>query len=100
MVVATRAFPIVILAIPLTVTFLQLGIDDTVYGVAFVHAVLALPFVVLVMAGVFVGISVELEEAAMVLGCTRPAAFRRIILPLARPGLATAAIFTFIVSPA
>lgn len=97
-IVATRAFPIVILAIPLTVTFLQVGIDDTVYAVAFVHTVLALPFVVLVMAAAFTAISAELEEAAMVLGCTRPAAFWRIVLPLARPGLATAAIFTFIVS--
>lgn len=97
-IVATRAFPIVILAIPLTVTFLRLGIDDTVYAVASVHAVLALPFVVLVMAAAFTAISTELEEAAMVLGCTRPGAFWRIVLPLARPGLATAAIFTFIVS--
>lgn len=96
--VSTRAFPFVILAVPLAVTFLNWGIDDTVYGVALAHAALSLPFVVLVAASVFAGISVELEEAAMTLGCSRPAAFVRIVLPLARPGLVAAAIFTFIVS--
>jgi multiple sugar transport system permease protein len=97
-ILTTRAFPIVILAIPLTVTFIQWGLEDTVYGVAFVHAALAIPFVVLVTAGVFSSISVELEEAAMTLGCTRRSAFQKVILPLARPGLMAAAIFTFIVS--
>jgi multiple sugar transport system permease protein len=96
--VSTRAFPFVILAVPLAVTFLNWGIDDTVYGVALAHAALGLPFVVLVTASVFTAISAELEEAAMTLGCTRPAAFFRIVLPLARPGLAAAAIFTFIIS--
>jgi multiple sugar transport system permease protein len=97
-VVATRAFPIVILSIPLAVIFLRWGIDDTVYGVAIAHAALALPFAVLVTSSVFAGISVELEEAAMTLGCSRLSAVVRIILPLALPGLAAAAIFVFIIS--
>ena len=97
-VVATRAFPIVILSIPLAVIFLRAGIDDTVYGVALAHAALALPFAVLVTSSVFAGISVELEEAAMTLGCTRLSAFLRVALPLALPGLAAAAIFVFIIS--
>ena len=98
MIVATRAFPIVILSIPLAVIFLRWGIDDTVYGVAIAHAALALPFAVLVTSSVFAGISVELEEAAMTLGCTRASAFARVVLPLALPGLAAAAIFVFIIS--
>jgi multiple sugar transport system permease protein len=97
-VVATRAFPIVILSIPLAVIFLRWGIDDTVYGVAIAHAALALPFAVLITSSVFAGISVELEEAAMTLGCSRLSAVVRIILPLALPGLAAAAIFVFIIS--
>jgi multiple sugar transport system permease protein len=97
-VVATRAFPIVILSIPLAVIFLRWGIDDTVYGVAIAHAALALPFAILVTSSVFAGISVELEEAAMTLGCSRLSAVVRIILPLALPGLAAAAIFVFIIS--
>jgi len=97
-IVGTRAFPIVILSIPLAVTFLKWGIDDTVYGVALAHTALALPFAVLVTSSVFSGISVELEEAAMTLGCSRASAIMRIILPLALPGLAAAAIFVFIIS--
>jgi multiple sugar transport system permease protein len=97
-VVSTRAFPIVILSIPLAVTYLRLGIDDTAIGVALTHTALALPFTVLVTASVFAGISEELEEAAMTLGCSRLGAFRRVALPLALPGLAAAAIFTFIIS--
>lgn len=98
LIVSTRAFPIVILSIPLAVTFIRLGIDDTYLGVALMHTALALPFTVLVTASVFAGISVELEEAAMTLGCTRFGAFRKVVLPLALPGLAAAAIFTWIIS--
>ncbi len=98
MVVSTRAFPIVILSIPLAVTFLRWGIDDTVLGVALMHTALALPFTVLVTGSVFAGVSVELEEAAMTLGCTRLQAFWKVVLPLALPGIAAAAIFTWIIS--
>lgn len=97
-IVSTRAFPIVILSIPLAVIFLRWGIDDTVFGLALAHTALALPFAVLVTSSVFAGISVELEEAAMTLGCSRASAFRRVALPLALPGLAAAAIFVFLIS--
>jgi multiple sugar transport system permease protein len=98
MIVSTRAFPIVILAIPLSVTFIRWGIDDSILGVAIAHTALALPFAVLTTSSVFAGISEELEEAAMTLGCSRFGAITRIILPLALPGLAAAAIFVFIIS--
>ncbi|MDP8958204.1 MAG: carbohydrate ABC transporter permease [Actinomycetota bacterium] len=98
LVVSTRAFPIVILSIPLAVTFIRFGIDDSYLGLALMHTALALPFTVLVTASVFAGISEELEEAAMTLGCSRLSAFRRVVLPLALPGLAAAAIFTWIIS--
>lgn len=97
-VVATRAFPIVILSIPLAVIFIRWGIDDTVLGVSIAHTALALPFVVLTTASVFAGVSRELEEAAMTLGCSRASAFVRVALPLALPGLAASAIFVFIIS--
>jgi multiple sugar transport system permease protein len=97
-IVSTRAFPLIILAIPLAVLYLNWGIDDSVVGVALAHTALALPFAVLVTSSVFAGISPELEEAAMTLGCSRVSAFARVALPLALPGLAAAAIFTFIIS--
>jgi multiple sugar transport system permease protein len=97
-VLLTRAFPLAILALPLTVTFIRFGLYDTPLGVALVHTALALPFAALVTASLFVGIPRELEEAAWVFGCSRLAAFRRIVLPLALPGIAAAAIFAFIIS--
>jgi multiple sugar transport system permease protein len=97
-IVGTRAFPIMILAIPLSVTFIRWGIDDSMLGVAIAHTALALPFAVLTTSSVFAGISDELEEAAMTMGCSRLGAVVRVILPLALPGLAAAAIFVFIIS--
>ncbi len=97
-ILATRAFPVVILSVPLAVTFIRLGLDDTVLGVALVHSAMALPTAILVTSSVFFGISKDLEEAAMTLGCSRFGAFRRVALPLALPGLAASAIFTFVLS--
>ena len=97
-VLATKMFPIAILSIPLAVTFLRLGLYDNLISVALVHTAMALPFIILVTGGVFVAVSHELEEAAQTLGCTRWGAFLRVALPLALPGLAAAAIFTFVIS--
>jgi multiple sugar transport system permease protein len=94
----TRAFPVGILALPLAVSYVRLGIYDTPFGVALIHTALALPFAVLVSASLFLGIPRELEEAAWVFGCSGNQAFRRIVLPLALPGIAAAAIFAFVIS--
>jgi multiple sugar transport system permease protein len=97
-ILSTRAFPVVILSIPLITTYIRWGLDDTTLGVALLHTAMALPTTVLVTASVFVGVSKDLEEAAMTMGCSRFGAFRRIALPLALPGLAASAIFTFVLS--
>jgi multiple sugar transport system permease protein len=98
LVLLTRAFPLAILALPLTVLFIRVGLYDTPLGVSLVHTALALPFAALVTASLFAGITRELEEAAWVFGCTRLQAFRKIVVPLALPGLAAAAIFAFVIS--
>lgn len=97
-ILATRAFPIVILAIPLAVTYRVWGIDDTIIGVALMHTALALPFTILITSSVFISVPRELEEAAQTLGCSPLEAFVRVSLPLALPGLAAAAIFTWVLS--
>ncbi len=94
----TRAFPVAILALPLTVRFIQLGLYDTPVAVALVHTALALPFATLVTSSLFLGIPAEIEEAAWIMGCTRFGAFVRVVLPLALPGLSAAAIFAFVIS--
>jgi len=98
LILSTRAFPVVILSIPLITTYIAWGLDDTTMGVALLHAAMALPTTILVTSSVFVGVSKDLEEAAMTMGCTRLGAFRRVALPLAMPGLAASAIFTFVLS--
>ena len=94
----TRAFPVGILALPLAVSYVRLGLYDTALGVALIHTALALPFAVLVTSSLFLGIPRELEEAARVFGCSGLSAFRRVVLPLALPGVAATAIFAFVIS--
>ncbi|HEX6075544.1 MAG TPA: carbohydrate ABC transporter permease [Micromonosporaceae bacterium] len=94
----TRSLPVVVLAIPLASFFLNAGLYDTTYAVVLVHSVLALPTTVLITASVFVAVPVDLEEAALVFGCTRFGAFRQVVLPMALPGVAASSIFTFVLS--
>ncbi len=94
----SKMFPTAIRAISLAVAFIQMDLYDTIWGVALVHTAMALPFVIIVTAGIFVGVPRDLEEAAQTLGCNRLQAFLRVVMPLALPGLAAAAIFTFVIS--
>ncbi len=98
LILTTRAFPIAILAVPLTVTFINWNLYDTLWAVALVHTALALPTTVLITASIFIAVPVDLEEAALTLGCTPLGAFWRVAMPLALPGLAAASIFTFVLS--
>ncbi len=97
-ILAVRAFPIVILAVPLAVTFRTWGIYDRVYSVALMHTALTLPTTILVVSSVFASVPRELEEAAKVFGCNPLQAFLRVVMPLALPGIAASAIFTFVMS--
>lgn len=98
LIMLTRAFPLPLLALPLAVLFIRSGIDDTLWGLAMVHTMLALPFAVLITYSLFCGVPVELEEAAWVFGCNKWQAFIRVVLPLAAPGLAASAVFAFVIS--
>ncbi len=97
-ILAVRAFPIVVLAVPLAVVFIQLGIFDNVYSLGLMHTALALPTTILVIGSVFASVPYELEEAAQVFGCTPVQAFRHVVVPLVLPGVAASAIFTFVLS--
>src|SRR5688572_17825646 len=98
LVLMTRAFPLPLLALPLAVFYIRVGLDDSVVGLALVHTTLALPFAILITFSLFMGIPVELEEAAWTLGCTRIQAFRKVVLPLALPGIAASGVFAFVTS--
>jgi len=98
LIIGLRMFPIMVIAIPLVTLYMKLGLDDTLLGVALAHTAMALPFVIIITSSIFAGVPRELEEAALVFGLDRKGAFLRITMPLALPGLAAAAIFTFIMS--
>ncbi len=98
LIISLRMFPLMIMAIPLAVLYINLGLSDTLVGIAIAHTSLALPFVVLITSSIFMSVPVEYEEAGMVFGLTRFETFFRITLPLILPGLAAAAIFTFVMS--
>ena len=94
----TRSIPLIVVAVPLVVVYMKVGLADTVLGVALAHTAMILPFVVLITSSIFSGVSVEYEEAGMVFGLTHFQAFMRITLPLALPGLTASAIYSFIMS--
>ncbi len=98
LVLMTRAFPLPLLALPLAVMFIRVGLDDNPLGLALVHTTLAIPFSVLITFSIFSGIPIELEEAAWTLGCNRLQAFRKVVLPLVLPGITASAIFAFTIS--
>lgn len=94
----TRALPIVVLSVPLAQVFLTAGLYDTTYAVTLLHTALALPTTVLITAAIFVAVPRDHEEAAQIFGATPLQAFVRIVLPQALPGIAAAAMFTFVMS--
>jgi multiple sugar transport system permease protein len=94
----TRALPIVVLSVPLSQLFLTAGLYDSVLAVVLVHSALSLPTTILITASVFVSVPRDVEEAAQLFGCTRFEAFRRVVVPMALPGIAASAIFTFVLS--
>jgi ABC-type glycerol-3-phosphate transport system permease component len=82
--------------VPLFFELRALGLLDSRLGLVLVYAANGLPFAVFILAGFFRGLPGALYEAAVVDGCGEFAAFWRVMLPLARPGLVTVAIFQFI----
>lgn len=97
-ILSTRMIPPIVTIIPLFIFFIFFGLINTKTSLIIAYTGFNLPFVVWMMKGYFKEIPRELEESAMVDGDTGFGAFWRIVLPLARPGLAATAIFTMILS--
>lgn len=91
----TQMFPNVVVAIPLYLLLDALGLVGTLSGLALIYASTALPFTVIMLVGYFETLPRELEEAARVDGASDWVVLTRVVLPIARPGLAVAALFAF-----
>jgi multiple sugar transport system permease protein len=91
----TYLVPPSILFIPLYAQIRTMGLADSLAGLIAAYPSFTVPFVTWLLMGYFGSIPEELEEAAMIDGATRFGAFRRIILPLAAPGVLAAGLFAF-----
>ena len=91
----TYLVPPSILFIPLYAQIRTMGLADSLAGLIAAYPSFTVPFVTWLLMGYFGSIPEELEEAAMIDGATRFGAFRRIILPLAAPGVLAASLFAF-----
>jgi multiple sugar transport system permease protein/raffinose/stachyose/melibiose transport system permease protein len=92
----TQMFPSIMLLIPYYKVLATYGIKDTYIGMILVYVSFTIPFCSWMMAGFFRTIPLELDEAAIIDGCSRFRAFLVIILPLTLPGIAATAIYSFI----
>ena len=93
---APMMIPYQALLTPLYLDFAKFGLVDSRIGLAIVHTILQLPFSVYLMRNAFESIPREIEEAAMIDGCSATRRLAYIFLPLAVPGLVTVALFAFI----
>jgi multiple sugar transport system permease protein len=95
-VLATQMLSPIVIVIPLYEFMIAAGLLDTYLSVILCDVALATPIAIWLLHGFLLGIPRELEEAAMVDGCSRLKSLWHIILPVVRPGLAMTAIYTFI----
>ena len=91
-----QMFPTMLLLIPLFRIFSAFKLTNTPYSQILAYLAMNLPFSVWLLKGFFATIPFEMEEAAMIDGCSQFQAFTRTVLPLSMPGVTTVAIFAFI----
>jgi multiple sugar transport system permease protein len=93
---AISTFPPISIAAPVFKLWTDVGLYNTYVGLIIPNLCFALPLAVYILTTFLRKVPRELEEAALVDGATRMQAFRRVLLPLAVPGLVTAGLLTFI----
>jgi len=93
-----RMLPELAVGVSVATHFARLGLVDTYLGVIVAHVIGALPFIAWILVGAFVGIPVDLEEAAGLDGASKLQTLGRVVLPAAAPALAVAALFVWLYS--
>ena len=97
-VLSTRMMPPVAVAIPMFFIYKTLGLLDTYTGMILIHTLMNLPLAVLLMKSFFDDIPAEIDESAVIDGASRWLIFRRVVLPMAKGGIAATAVLCFIFS--
>jgi ABC-type glycerol-3-phosphate transport system permease component len=95
LVVFSQLFPFVILITPIYVIFYRLGLVNTYQGLILAYIAITVPFSIYMLLGYLDSVPRELDEAAIIDGCSTVGVIRRIILPVAWPGVAATAIYAF-----
>lgn len=91
-----QMIPGVVIIIPLYFVFAKIGMLDTHWALIIADMALTIPMGVIMLSSFFAGVPKELEEAAKIDGCTGFSALFRVVLPIAKPGMISVAIYTFI----
>jgi len=97
-ILSLRMFPPIAVVVPYFLMFRALGLIDTHMGLIILYTATNLPFFVYMMREFFLELPKDIEEAAMVDGCSVLSAFRHIVIPLSVPGLVALAVFCYIFS--
>jgi N,N'-diacetylchitobiose transport system permease protein len=96
LILLVQMVPLTALIIPLFLQLSSLGLVNTQPGLIITYIAFVLPFVIWTLRGFLLGIPQELEEAALVDGCSRPKAFIYVIFPLMAPGIVATGVYAFI----
>jgi len=97
-ILATQILPPITLVIPVFIVARELGLLNNQALLAVMYLSFNLPFVVWILSGFFQGLPIEVEEAGLVDGATRLQVLRLIVVPMARPGLIAAGVFSFVLA--
>lgn len=89
-------FPEFLFSIPMYILYQRLGLYDTAIALALTYQCITLPFAIWLLRGFFQAVPVELEDAALIDGCTRFSTLWRIYMPMSAPGIAATAVLSAI----
>jgi multiple sugar transport system permease protein len=98
LILVARMTPALSYLIPWFLLFQEVGLANTYQALILTHLIIGLPLVIWVMLGFFEGVQQELEDAALIDGCSRFGSFLRVAIPLTRPGIVVSGILAFIFS--
>jgi multiple sugar transport system permease protein len=90
--------PAIVMAIPLFVVFSAIGLRDSLVGLMIVYLAQTIPVALYMLRSYFTTIPAEIEESALIDGCSRMGVIRRVVLPLAAPALAAVGLYVFMIA--
>ena len=96
MIVGTLIFPFILLIVPITITWIHVGLFNTFLGLWLAFQIFAVPYSMWILRGYFARLPRHLEEAAQVYGCTQFQAFYKVMLPLAKPVIVSVLFLAFL----